>query len=172
MIISETPRTAEQLSSDLKNRAFDCGKDESIDNPSQARLDRHEAALNKAEKDVIERITTLERELAAMTARAEHIESSLAVVTAERDAVRRDHNGCALWAEASRRERDALKADKELAERQVAVLRTALEDAATRLHTANVAGAFQSGDELSEYLATGYQNAHRVLEAGKEGGNG
>jgi len=44
-------------------------------------------------------------------------------------------------------------------------LKIALEDAAFRLHTANVAGAFNSGEELSEYLATGYQNAHRALEA-------
>jgi len=51
-------------------------------------------------------------------------------------------------------------------------LRIALEDAAFRLHTANVAGAFNSGEELSEYLATGYQNAHRALEAVKEGGKG
>jgi chromosome segregation ATPase len=72
---------------------------------------------------------TLERELAAMTAAKEHIGSSLAVVTAERDTLRREHNGCALWAEAARRERDRLKAElanataaKELAERQVAVL--------------------------------------------------
>ena len=69
---------------------------------------------------------TLERELAAMTARAEHIESGLAAVTAERDALRRDHNGCALWAEGSRRERDRLKAElanataaKDLAEREM-----------------------------------------------------
>ncbi len=54
---------------------------------------------------------TLERELAAMTACVDHIGSSLAVVTAERDTLRRDHNGCALWAEGSRRERDKLKAE-------------------------------------------------------------
>jgi hypothetical protein len=44
--------------------------------------------------------------------------------------------------------------------------------AATRLHTANVAGAFQSGDELSEYLAKGYENARMALEAVKEMGKG
>ena len=72
---------------------------------------------------------TLERELAAMTAAKAHIESSLAAVAAERDTLRRDHNGCALWVEASRRERDRLKAElanatarAELAERQVSVL--------------------------------------------------
>jgi hypothetical protein len=53
----------------------------------------------------------LAAELAAMTARVDHIGSSLAVVTAERDALRRDHNGCALWAEGARRERDRLKAE-------------------------------------------------------------
>jgi hypothetical protein len=66
----------------------------------------------------------------------------------------------------------AMTARAELAERQAGVLRTALEDAAARLHTANVAGAFESGDGRSEYLATGYQNAHRALEAVKEGGKG
>jgi hypothetical protein len=70
------------------------------------------------------------------------------------------------------RELAAMTSAKELAERQVALLRTALENAATRLHTANLVGAFESGEELAEYLATGYQNAHRALEAGKEGGKG
>jgi hypothetical protein len=78
--MSETPRTAEQLSSNLKSRAYDCGQDETIDNPSQARLDRHEAALRKAEKDVIERIATLERELAAMTSAKELAERQVAVL--------------------------------------------------------------------------------------------
>jgi hypothetical protein len=71
----------------------------------------------------------LNKQLAAMTTRAERIESSLAAMTAERDTLRRDHNGCALWAHASRCKRDALKAElaamtarAELAERQVAVL--------------------------------------------------
>ena len=64
--MSETPRTAEQLAIELSNRAFDCGGNDS--SASQSRIARREAALNKAEKDVIERITTLERELADMTA--------------------------------------------------------------------------------------------------------
>jgi len=79
------------------------------------------------------------------------------------------------WAEFARtleRELAAMTAELELAERQVVLLRTALEDAAARLHTANVAGAFDCGDGRSEYLATGYQNAHRALEAVKEGGKG
>jgi hypothetical protein len=74
--MSETPRTAEQLAIELSNRAFDCGGNDS--SASQSRIARREAALNKAEKDVIERITTLERELAAMTARVQLAERRLA----------------------------------------------------------------------------------------------
>ena len=60
----------------------------------------------------------------------------------------------------------------ELAERQVGRLEAALQNAAARLHTANTVGAFESGDDLSGYLAEGYQNAHKALEevAGKQTG--
>ena len=57
----------------------------------------------------LDRIKSLEADLHSMTAAKDHIGSSLAAVTAERDTLRREHNGCALWAEGSRRERDRLK---------------------------------------------------------------
>ncbi len=69
--MSETPRTAEQLVNELETCAFDCGDYSNSVTASQARIAKHEAALRKAEKDVIERITTLEAELAAVTAELE-----------------------------------------------------------------------------------------------------
>jgi hypothetical protein len=60
-------------------------------------------------------------------------------------------------------ERDALKAAKELAERWVNSLEASLQNAATRLHTANMVGAFKSGDDLSEYLTKAYEDARRKL---------
>ena len=75
--MSETPRTAEQLVNELETCAFDCGDYSNSVTASQARIAKHEAALRKAEKDVVERITTLERELAAMTARAERDSSTI-----------------------------------------------------------------------------------------------
>ena len=97
----------------------------------------------------------------------------LAAMTAERDA----------WqAKFVRRLQavDDITARAELAELWIDSLEASLQNAAARLHTANVAGAFQSGDELSEYLTKAYEDARRALEhliwsrkqAVKEGGNG
>jgi hypothetical protein len=69
--MSETPRTASQLVDELETCAFDCGDYSNSVTASQARIAKREAALRKAGKDVVERITTLERELAAMTAAKE-----------------------------------------------------------------------------------------------------
>ena len=57
-----------------------------------------------------------------------------------------------------------MKARAELAERWVDSLEASLQNAATRLRTANVAGAFQSGEELSDYLTKAYEDARRALE--------
>jgi hypothetical protein len=77
---TDTPRTAEQLVDELETCAFLCGDYSNSVSASQARIAKHEAALRKAKKDVTERITTLERELAAMTARAELAERQVAVL--------------------------------------------------------------------------------------------
>ena len=79
--MSETPRTASQLVNELETCAFDCGDDSNSVTASQARIAKHEAALRKAETDVTERITTLELELAAMTAAKELAERQVAIVS-------------------------------------------------------------------------------------------
>jgi hypothetical protein len=127
--MSDTPRTAEQLAIELSNRAFDCGGDDS--SSSQSRIARREAALNKAEKDVVERITTLEAKLAAMTAERDTLVQTSGTLCPHCGwrGLRGDAGECAFCQNAK------LSADlhnataaKELAERQVAVLVKAIAD--------------------------------------------
>ena len=83
----------------------------------------------------------MEREFADMATHARDMESKLAAMTAA----------------------------KELAERQVSRLIKALGIAAARLHTANTVGAFESGDDLSDYLAEGYRQSHEALAEAAKG---
>ena len=100
-----------------------------------------------------------ERDYAIERAKSAHLERDSTARQGERDMVRANLREFEII--------DARKA-KELAERQVARLSKALENAAARLHTANTVGAFDSGDDLAGYLAEGYRQAHEaIIEAAK-----
>ena len=65
---TDTPRTARQLVFALQRAAFACGEDNQTEHVSNARLNRHDAECRLAECAITERLETLERELATMTA--------------------------------------------------------------------------------------------------------
>jgi hypothetical protein len=165
--MSETPRTAEQLAIELSNRAFDCGGDDS--SASQSRIARREAALNKAEKDVIERITTLERELAAMTSERDALVQTSGTLCPHCGwrGLRGDAGECAFCQNAKlSADLYNMTAQLAIAERQVAVLARRLGDETHQLECP------RSKDCDAFKTCSDCWAAWSREQAGKEGGKG